>query len=159
MKKFWNLMLAALVVLGAVACTEKSENLDSAPQQGLSFEATIDLAETRTDVVFNEGTGKWDTVWTGDETLSVKSGWTVYDFKNSAENKNRFVCTNDAAKDLVGKQVEIFLTHDADYNTLNSKAGKAGGKIKATVESFNPAEDVNLQVESAFSLILRRLRD
>ena len=150
MKKFWNLMLAALVVLGAVACSEKSENLDSAPQQGLSFEATIDLAETRTDVVFNEGTGKWDTVWTGDETLSVKSGWTVYDFKNSAENKNRFVCTNDAAKDLVGKQVEIFLTHDADYNTLNSKAGKAGGKIKATVESFNPAEDVNLQVESAF---------
>ena len=150
MKKFWNLMLAALVVLGAVACSEKSENLDSAPQQGLSFEATIDLAETRTDVVFNEGTGKWDTVWTGDETLSVKSGWTVYDFKNSAENKNRFVCTNDAAKDLVGKQVEIFLTHDADYNTLNSKAGKAGGKIKATVESFNPAENVNLQVESAF---------
>ena len=150
MKKFWNLMLAALVVLGAVACSEKSENLDSAPQQGLSFEATIDLAETRTDVVFNEGTGKWDTVWTGDETLSVKSGWTVYDFKNSSENKNRFVCTNDAAKDLVGKQVEIFLTHDADYNTLNSKAGKAGGKIKATVESFNPAEDVNLQVESAF---------
>ena len=150
MKKFWNLMLAALVVLGAVACSEKSENLDSAPQQGLSFEATIDLAETRTDVVFNEGTGKWDTVWTGDETLTVKSGWTVYDFKNSAENKNRFVCANDAAKDLVGKQVEIFLTHDADYNTLNSKAGKAGGKIKATVESFNPAEDVNLQVESAF---------
>lgn len=150
MKKFWNLMLAALVVLGAVACTEKSENLDSAPQQGLSFEATIDLAETRTDVVFNEGTGKWDTVWTGDETLTVKSGWTVYDFKNSVDNKSRFVCTNDGVKDLIGKEVEIFLTHDADYNTLNSKAGKAGGKIKATVASFDPAEDINLQVESAF---------
>lgn len=150
MKKFWNLMLAALVVLGAVACTEKSENLDSAPQQGLSFEATIDLAETRTDVVFNEGTGKWDTVWTGDETLTVKSGWTAYDFKNSVDNKSRFVCTNDGVKDLIGKEVEIFLTHDADYNTLNSKAGKAGGKIKATVASFDPAEDINLQVESAF---------
>ena len=150
MKKFWNLMLAALVVLGAVACTEKSENLDSAPQQGLSFEATIDLAETRTDVVFNEGTGKWDTVWTGDETLTVKSGWTAYDFKNSVDNKSRFVCTNDGVKDLIGKEVEIFLTHDADYNTLNSKAGKAGGKIKATVASFDPAAGVDLQVESAF---------
>ena len=150
MKKFWNLMLAALVVLGAVACTENEENLGAAPQQGLSFEATIDLAETRTDVVFNEGTGKWDTVWTGNETLTVKSGWTLYDFKNSAENKNRFVCANDAAKDLVGKSVEIFLTHDADYNTLNSKAGKAGGKIRVAVDSFDPANGVELQVESAF---------
>lgn len=150
MKKFWNLMLAALVVLGAVACTENEENLGAAPQQGLSFEATIDLAETRTDVVFNEGTDKWDTVWTGNETLTVKSGWTLYDFKNSAENKNRFVCANDAAKDLVGKSVEIFLTHDAEHNTLNSKAGKAGGKIRVAVDSFDPANGVELQVESAF---------
>lgn len=151
MKKFWNLMLAALVVLGAVACTETGENLDSAPQQqGLSFEATIDLAETRADVVFNEESGKWNTVWTGNETLTVKSGWTVYDFKNSVDNKNLFVCTNDGVKDLIGKSVEIFLTHDADYNTLNSMAGKAGGKIRTKVDSFDPAAGVDLQVESAF---------
>lgn len=148
MKKFWNLMLAALVVLGAVACTETDENLDA--PKGLSFEATIDLEETRADVVFNEDTGKWDTVWTGNETLTVKSGWTVYDFKNSVDNKNRFVCTDDGVKNLVGKSVEIFLTHDAEYNTLNSMAGKAGGKIRAMVDSFDPATGVNLQVESAF---------
>ena len=145
MRKFWNLMLAALVIMGAVACTE-NENLEGAPEQnaGVAFEATIDLEETRTDVIFNEEAGKWNTVWTGDETLIVKSGWTVYDFKNSTDNKNRFVCTNDGVKDLIGKSVEIFLTHDADRNTLNSKAGKAGGKIKATVESFDPAQGVNL---------------
>lgn len=148
MKKFWNLMLAALVVLGAVACTETGENLDA--PKGLSFEATIDLAETRTDVVFNEDTGKWDTVWTGNETLTVKSGWNAYDFKNSVDNKNRFVCTNDGVKNLVGKSVEIFLTHDAEHNTLNSMAGKAGGKIRAKVDSFDPAVGVDLQVESAF---------
>ena len=151
MKKFWNLMLAALVIMGAVACTEK-ENVENAPEQnaGVAFEATIDLEETRTDVVFNEGTGKWNTVWTGNETLTVKSGWTIYDFKNSVENKSRFVCADDGVKNLIGKSVEVFLTHDADYNTLNSKAGKAGGKIRAVVESFNPAEGINLQVESAF---------
>lgn len=148
MKKFWNLMLAALVVLGAVACTETGENLDA--PKGLSFEATIDLEETRADVVFNEDTGKWDTVWTGNETLTVKSGWNAYDFKNSVDNKSRFVCTDDGVKNLVGTKVEILLTHDADYNTLNSKAGKAGGKIRAEVESFDPAAGVNLQVESAF---------
>lgn len=148
MKKFWNLMLAALVVLGAVACTETGENLDA--PKGLSFEATIDLEETRADVVFNEDTGKWDTVWTGNETLTVKSGWTSYDFKNSVDNKSRFVCTDDGVKNFIGQSVEIFLTHDADYNTLNSKAGKAGGKIGATVSSFDPTQCINLQVESAF---------
>lgn len=141
-------MLAALVVLGAVACTETGENLDA--PKGLSFEATIDLEETRADVVFNEGTGKWDTVWTGNETLTVKSGWTVYDFKNSVDNKSRFVCTDDGVKNFIGQSVEIFLTHDAEHNTLNSMAGKAGGKIRAEVESFDPAAGVNLQVESAF---------
>ena len=151
MKKFWNLMLAALVIMGAVACTEK-ENLDNTPEQnaGIAFEATIDLNETRTDVIFNEGTGKWDTVWTGNETLTVKLGWTIYNFNNSAENKNNFICTNDGVKDFLGKSVEIFLTHDANYNTLNSKAGKAGGKIRTTIESFDPTQGVNLQVESAF---------
>lgn len=144
-------MLAALVIMGAVACTEK-ENLDNTPEQnaGIAFEATIDLNETRTDVIFNEGTGKWDTVWTGNETLSVKLGWTVYNFKNSAENKNNFVCTDNGVESLMGKSVEIFVTHDADYNTLNSKIGKAGGKIRTTIESFDPTQGVNLQVESAF---------
>ena len=144
-------MLAALVIMGAVACTEK-ENLDNTPEQnaGIAFEATIDLNETRTDVIFNEGTGKWDTVWTGNETLTVKLGWTVYNFKNSTDNKNNFVCTDNGVESLMGKSVEIFVTHDADYNTLNSKIGKAGGKIRTTIESFDPTQGVNLQVESAF---------
>jgi hypothetical protein len=81
--------------------------VENAPEQsaGVAFEATIDLEETRTDVIFNEGTGKWNTVWTGNETLTVKSGWTRYDFKNSVENKNRFVCTDDGVKNLIGKQL------------------------------------------------------
>ena len=149
MRKFWNLMLAAMVIFGAAACNDVNVEVVT-PETGLSFEATIETNETRTDVIFNEETGKWDTVWTGNETLTVKSGGDVYDFKNSAEDKNHFVCTNDGVKNLIGKSVTIFLTHDADYNTLNSKMGKAGGNIEATVDSFNPAEGVNLQVKSAF---------
>ena len=149
MKKFWNLMLAAMVIFGAAACNDVDVEVVT-PEAGLSFEATIETNETRTDVVFNEGTKKWDTVWTGNETLSVVSGWSRYDFKNSVENKNHFVCTNDGVKDLVGKKVTIKLTHDTDGNTLNSKKGKAGGHIEATVDAFDPAEGVNLQVKSAF---------
>ena len=29
MKKFWNLMLAALVIIGAAACTENNENVEN----------------------------------------------------------------------------------------------------------------------------------
>ena len=149
MKKFWNLMLAAMVIFGAAACNDVDVEVVT-PEAGLSFEATIETNETRTDVVFNEGTKKWDTAWTGNETLSVVSGWSRYDFKNSVENKNHFVCTNDGVKNLVGKNVTIKLTHDTDGNTLNSKMGKAGGHIEATVDAFDPAEGVNLQVKSAF---------
>ena len=69
MKKFWNLMLAALITMGVVACTEKEQEVDKTPEPApaeLSFEATIDgVIETRTDVVLDEQSGNWNTVWAG----------------------------------------------------------------------------------------------
>ena len=151
MKKFWNLLVAVLVVMGAVACTENIDNVDGAVEQGLSFRATINLDETRSDVVFNESTEKWNTVWTGDETLNVRvGGWNNYKFTNSVEDKELFVCKTANASDLVGKSVVIDLVHDDDGTTIDSKAGKSGGKIYASVSSFNPAEGVALEVKSAF---------
>lgn len=150
MKKFWNLLVAVLVVMGAVACTENYENVDGTMEQGLSFRATINLDETRSDVVFDESTEKWNTVWTGDETLNVRVGWSNYEFTNSVEDKELFVCKTANASDLVGKSAVIDLKHDADGTTLDSKAGKSGGKISASVSAFNPAEGVALEVKSAF---------
>ena len=150
MKKFWNLLVAVLVVMGAVACTENYENVDGTMEQGLSFRATINLDETRSDVVFNESTEKWNTVWTGDETLNVRVGWRSYQFTNSVEDKELFVCKTANASDLVGQGVVIDLMHDADGAPIDSKAGKSGGKISASVSSFNPAEGVALGVKSAF---------
>lgn len=150
MKKFWNLLVAVLVVMGAVACTENYENVDGTMEQGLSFRATINLDETRSDVVFNEATEKWNTVWTGDETLNVRVGLRSYQFTNSVEDKELFVCNTANASDLVGQDVVIDLMHDAEGTTLDSKAGKSGGKIYASVSSFNPAEGVALEVKSAF---------
>ena len=150
MKKFWNLLVAVLVVMGAVACTENYENVDGTMEQGLSFRATINLDETRSDVVFNESTEKWNTVWTGDETLNVRVGLRSYQFTNSVEDKELFVCKTANASDLVGQGVVIDLMHDADGAPIDSKAGKSGGKISASVSSFNPAEGVALEVKSAF---------
>ena len=143
MKKFWNLMLAALVIFGAVACTEK----EVAPEQnaGMSFTATIDLDETRTDVVYNETEKVWETVWTGNETLFVRSGMISYPFKNSVENKNVFTCST--APDLMGSDVTITLGHDDDGTELNSLAGKAGGSMKYQGVF---SDNITISVNSAF---------
>ena len=136
-------MLAALVIFGAVACTEK----EVAPEQnaGMSFTATIDLDETRTDVVFNEDEKVWETVWTGNETLFVRSGYMSYPFKNSVDNKNVFTCST--APDLKGKDVTITLGHDEYGTQLNSMAGKAGGSMQYT-GTFT--ENISISVNSAF---------
>ena len=144
MKKFWNLMLAALVIFGAVACTEK----EVAPEQnaGMSFTATIDLDETRTDVVFNETEKVWETVWTGNETLFVRSGYMAYPFKNSVDNKNVFTCAT-APESIKGSNVTITLGHDDDGTELNSLAGKAGGSMKYQGVF---SDNITISVNSAF---------
>lgn len=144
MKKFWNLMLAALVIFGAVACTEK----EVAPEQiaGMSFTATIDLDETRTDVVFNETEEVWETVWTGNETLFVRAGYMSYPFKNSVENKNVFTCST-APESIKGSNVTITLGHDENGTELNSLAGKAGGSMKYQGVF---SDNITISVNSAF---------
>ena len=148
MKKFWNLMLAALVIFGAVACTEK----EVAPEQnaGMSFTATIDLDETRTDVVFNETEKVWETVWTGNETLMVlpKSGIPIpCNFTNTPSNPNKFTCAD--ASSVVGKSVKIQLVQ-ANESNMDSKAGKAGGSLYAEVDNFTADSNVTLSVGTAF---------
>ncbi len=144
MKKFWNLMLAALVIFGAVACTEK----EVAPEQKtcVSFTASIDLDETRTDVVFNEEENVWETVWTGNETLFVRSGYISYPFKNSVDNKNVFTCAT-APESIKGSDVTITLGHDDDGTELNSLAGKAGSSMKYQGVF---SDNITISVNSAF---------
>ena len=70
MKKFWNLMLVALVVMGAAACTENNESVDT-KVEGLSFYAEISNDATRTDLQYDEAKKVWNTVWEGNETIEV----------------------------------------------------------------------------------------
>lgn len=154
MKRFWNLMFAALVIMGAVACTENEENVEQKPEQqaGMSFEATIDLEQTRTDVVFNEGTGKWDTVWTGVEALRVYTNDSEgFYFTNTVEDKNRFTCYDDGVESLIGQDVYVSLVQENNgMMLLDSKAGKCGGNLYTYVENFDPAKDITLHVQTAF---------
>ena len=156
MKKFWNLMLAALITMGVVACTEKNQEVDKTPEPApevLSFEATIDgVIETRTDVVLDEQSGNWNTVWAGNEKLAVSdTSGAKYYFTNSKENKGLFSSSDANVKSLIGKDVRIDLVQPENgKKEIDSRAGKSGGSLVAEVKGFNPEERVSLSVESAF---------
>ena len=149
-------MLAALIAMGVVACTEKEQEVDKTPEPApaeLSFEATIDgVIETRTDVVLDEQSGDWNTVWAGNEKLAVSdSSGAKYYFTNSKENKGLFSSSDANVKSLVGKDVRIDLVQTENgKKEIDSRAGKSGGSLVAEVKGFNPEERVSLSVESAF---------
>ncbi|MBO7235489.1 MAG: hypothetical protein J6V05_02770 [Alistipes sp.] len=150
MKKFWNLMLAALVVLGAVACSENGDELTpQVEREGLSFEATIIMDDTRTSLEKDETSGKWNTVWSGDETLVVTDGTNSYDFVYRADKGGKFSCNADGVESLIGQPIEVRLKHSAS-TTIDSKAGMAGGSLYASVDAFDPATGVELHTENSF---------
>lgn len=150
MKKFWNLMLAALVVLGAVACSENGDELTpQVEREGLSFEATIIMDDTRTSLEKDETSGKWNTVWSGDETLVVTDGANSYDFVYRADKGGKFSCNAEGVESLIGQPIEVRLKHSAS-TTIDSKAGMAGGSLYASVEAFDPATGVELITENSF---------
>ena len=144
MKKFWNLMLAALVIFGAVACTENQvDNLQNPEKVVLSFVANIDIEETRTDLEQNDG--KWTTVWTGEDKLYVYGEDNArYEFKNSKDNPTLFECADAGVENLRGANVTI--DNGADFD---STKGTNGGSLYGTAGNF-PYEPITLSVNNAF---------
>lgn len=147
MKKFWNLMLAALVIFGAVACTENQE--ENVPQAELkpvlSFVANIANDDTRVNTV--EENGVWKTVWSENETLIVYGpGTEEYEFTLTDAENGVFSCYDEGVRELIGEPVQI------DNGYVNSKAGKQGAWIenKEEIVSFDPTANITLEVKSSF---------
>ena len=149
MKKFWNLMLAALVIFGAVACTENQE--ENVPQAELkpvlSFVANIANDETRTHIEKNDE-GVWETKWDGTETLYVQNADNldeVYVFEHSETEKNVFNCYDDGVNALITKPVYVY-----NRAYIDSTAGQDGAKLHTYEAEFNPTATISLAVQSAF---------
>ena len=135
MKKFWNLMLAALVIIGAAACTENYESVDVA--ESLSFYAEIG-DDTR---AYIEKDGEqWKTTFEGDETLYVDG----FPFTNTKEEPGKFTCTAVGVSKLAGANVTI--TTDGSHHSLE---GASAFYTTANVENFG-AETVKLQALTSF---------
>ena len=145
MKKFWNLMLVALVMLGAAACTETNESVD-ASQESLSFYAEISNDATRADLEYDDVNKVWNTVWEGNETIAVKNAnGTIFNFSNTKEEKSKFTCTQDGVKALRGQSVNISIA-----NPEQSKAGKSGVAVSVDVEEFDTTKTIKLVATNSY---------
>ena len=147
MKKFWNLMLVALVILGATACAETNESVNvKNGSEGLSFYAEISNDATRADLVYDEENKVWNTVWEGNETIAVKdANGAIFSFVNSEEDKSKFTCIQDGVKKLEGQSVNISIAHPEQ-----SKAGKGGVAVSLDVDMFDTSKTIKLAATNSF---------
>lgn len=146
MKKFFSLMLVALVMLGVTAC-EQDVTIDTPKSEGLSFYAEIVM--TRADLVQGDdenGNVVWNTSWEEGDVLTVNDGNDTYYFKNSSDNVNKFTCEEEGAVDLLDKAVTVELNNGAEVWTL----GKKGIKASASVDKFAIDTTVELVAMNSF---------
>ena len=84
MKKFWNLMLAALVIIGAAACTENYDGVEKT--EGFSFYAEV-VNGTRATIADENGDKTWETKWELGDKLYVND---TYEFVCTDVEKGKF---------------------------------------------------------------------
>ncbi|MBE6219118.1 MAG: hypothetical protein E7126_03600 [Rikenellaceae bacterium] len=146
MKKFFSLMLVALVMLGVTAC-EQNVTIDTPKSEGLSFYAEI--AMTRASINDEDGDKIWNTTWESNDTLRVTDAENnSFDFVYSTTELNKFTCENPEASILVGKSVTIKLVNEIPVSYNREK----GLVICEQVDSFNPnsEEPIVLNPKNSF---------
>ena len=151
MKKFWNLMLAVTVMLGAAACTGDVTDIFGTGNNdgtGEEFSFIAEIEQTRVDVVDSEGA--LQVVWSGDDKLYVTSDKGNFTFANSPEELSRFVST-DANVTALSEATNIVITtlHE-NGSVVDSDAGKRGLSLRKEYELFPEDAKVSLGVQSAF---------
>ena len=145
MRKFFNMIIAALVIMGAAACTNSDYITEvNTPAEGISFYA--DAAMTRVDLAYDEDAKVWNTVWEGNETLVVvdTQAQTSYEFTNTEAQPNLFSCTTAGAEELVGKSVTISRVPE-NWSTL----GKDGIFFSEDVV-FDNTKPIKLTARNSF---------
>ena len=150
MKKFWSLMLVALVMLGATACTEYNDSVD-ASMESLSFYAEITNDATRADLEYDADNKVWNTVWEGNETISVihynDNGNILgeYAFINSVDEPNKFTCNAEGVAAIKGGLVAFSYTPD-----FFSDLGKKGVYAEHVEFEFDPSQPIKMPALNSY---------
>lgn len=131
-------MVAALVIIGATACTENYENIEKA--EGFSFYAEI-ANGTRATIADEDGDKTWETKWELGDKLYVNG----YEFECTDVETGKFTCYNDEVAALVGQPVTI--TTDGNHSSYD---GYKALYTTAEVESFGANAKIQFQALTSF---------
>lgn len=153
MKKFWNLMLAALVIIGATACTENYEGVDKVQEAGFSFYAEVVNDGTRAYIADEDGDKTWNTVWEQGDKLIVKvaeaefggGGSFQVEFECKDAAKGQFVSYDSNAAYLQGQNVTI-----TTAGTHHSLEGKKAFYTNTVVNGFDNTKPIQLEAHTSF---------
>lgn len=153
MKKFWNLMLAALVIIGATACTENYEGVDKVQEAGFSFYAEVVNDGTRAYIDNEDGDKTWNTVWEQGDKLIVEvaeaeqggGGAFEVEFECMDAAKGQFVSYEDDAANLQGQNVTI-----TTAGTHHSLEGKKAFYTNTVVNGFDNTKPIQLEAHTSF---------
>lgn len=151
MKNLWKLMVAALVIIGATACTETEESVDANEQAGVSFYATFGDDDTRAYIDNSDGDTTWTTVWEeGDVLLVAKTAdYIDFTFECTDAATGKFTCEESAAATLIGQTVLI--SSDSGKHPRDSRLGKKALSVWTTGVEF--AQDATIQLTSQTSFL------
>lgn len=155
MKNLWKMMVAALVIIGATACTETEESLDkgnnNVEEAGVSFYATFGDDDTRAYIDDSDGDKRWTTVWEEGDVLDVTNlaDSSSYTFVCTDAATGKFTCEDSAAATLIGQTVRI--SSDQDKHPFDSRLGKKALCVWTTGVEF--AQDATIQLTSQTSFL------
>lgn len=144
MKKIFNLILAALVIIGAAACT-KNEEVAYQGGEGLSFYAEIVNGNTRAYIDDSNNDKTWNTIWEeGDNVYVGADNADPYIFTYA---NGKFTCTDDGVTSLIGETVTVGPCNVNEDSTAGKKAWSFTG---TKVEKFDNNATVNLTADTSF---------
>ena len=143
MKKIFNLILAALVIIGAASCT-KNEEIAYQGGEGLSFYAEIVNGDTRAYIDDSNNDKVWDTIWENGDEVSVRGAGKTFTFTYDGA---KFTCTADGVTSIVGETVTISPTV---YHFADAKAGKNGWSFNTTILTFTEGMTVPLEANTSY---------
>lgn len=150
MKNLWKMMVAALVIIGATACTESEEGVDKKQEQsaGISFYATIGDDTTRAYIDDADGDKTWSTVWEEGDTLLVSDTNVDYTFVCTDAATGKFTCSDSEAVNLVGK--EVLIRTDAYKHEYDSRLGKKALSVWNNGILFEQDAKIQLSSDTSF---------
>ncbi len=148
------MMVAALVIIGATACTETEESLDkgnnNVEEAGVSFYATFGDADTRAYIDDSDGDNRWTTVWEEGDLLDVTNtaDYSSYTFVCTDAATGKFTCEDSAAATLIGQTVLI--SSDNDKHPRDSRLGKKALSVWTTGVEFTQDATIQLSSDTSF---------